>query len=164
MPVKLDVHGLNGARQSLENTAEALHGREMMEGMYQAVNILTADAKKFSPVDTGRLKNSIAGSVSMVGFPTKRVQGIVGTNIEYAPYMEYGTGIFAGNAPVKMPPLAALEGWARRHKANAFQVARAIQLRGGLEARKFFLRSLEKNEARVIEILGNRVKIIIERS
>lgn len=164
MPARLEVRGINEARQSLENVAEGLHGREMMEGMYQAVNILTADAKRFSPVDTGRLRSSIAGSVSKVGFPMKRIQGVVGTNIEYANYMESGTGIFAGHAPVRMPPIAALEGWARRHGVNAAVVARSIYLKGGLEARKYFLRSLQKNEARVIQILGDRVRIIIERS
>lgn len=164
MASRTEVRGLNEARQSMENIAEGLTGREMVQGMYQALNILGADAKRFSPVDTGRLRSSITGTVSSAGFPVKRLQGIVGTNIEYAPYMEFGTGIFAGNARVKMPPIEALEGWARRHKVNAWSVAYAIYLRGGLRARRMFAKSLEKNEARVIEIIGGRVRMIIQRS
>lgn len=164
MPARLSVKGANEARQSLENVAKELHGPQMVQGMQQAVHILMADAKKFSPVDTGRLRSSIAGTVSQVGFPQKRIQGIVGTNIEYAPYMEYGTGIFAGNGRVKMPPIEALQGWARRHNTSAYMIARTIYLRGGLRARRFFQRSVERNEARVVQILGDRVRIIIERS
>lgn len=164
MPSRTEVRGLNEARQSMENIAEGLTGREMVQGMYQALNILGADAKRFSPVDTGRLRASITGTVSSAGFPVKRLQGIVGTNIEYAPYMEFGTGIFAGNARVKMPPIEALEGWARRHKVNAWSVAYAIYLRGGLRARRMFAKSLERNEARVIDIIGGRVRMIIQRS
>jgi HK97 gp10 family phage protein len=164
MVARLEVKGIDEARQSMENIAEALAGREMMQAMGEANNLLIGDAKRFAPVDTGRLRSSITGQVSQVGFPMPRVQGIVGTNVEYSAYMEFGTGIFAGNAPVRMPPARALEGWARRHGLNAAVVARAIYLRGGLKARHYFLRSLQKNEARVIELIGNKVKLIIERS
>lgn len=164
MPTRAEIRGLNAARQSLENVAEALQGDEFMGAMHEAVNILTADAKRFSPVDTGRLRSSIAGSVSKVGFPMKRIQGIVGTNIEYARYMEDGTGVFAGNAPVNMPPVEALQGWARRHGANAYQVALAIKLRGGLKGHFYMAKSLKKNESRVVNLLGDKVKTIIQRS
>lgn len=163
MPAKVEVLGLAQTKRNMEDLAEALHGREMVEGMYEAVNVVLADVKRFSPVDTGRLKNSISGDVSKVGFPSRRLQGVVGTNIEYAPYMEEGTGTPAGHRPVNMPPIAALEGWARRHGANAYRVARAIYLRGGLEPRRMFLRSLQKNERRVVEILDNKVRILIQR-
>ena len=46
------------------------------------------EAKKQCPVDTGDLRNSITHEVD-------DGVGIVGTNKEYAPYVEYGTGIFA---------------------------------------------------------------------
>ena len=46
------------------------------------------EAKKQCPVDTGDLRNSITHEV-------EDNVGYVGTNKEYAPYVEYGTGIFA---------------------------------------------------------------------
>lgn len=164
MATRAEVRGLNEARQSLENIAEGLTGREMVQAMYQALNILGADAKRFSPVDTGRLRSSITGTVSKAGFPNPRLQGIVGTNVEYARFMEEGTGIFAGNSPVRMPPIEALEGWARRHKVNAWSVAYAIYRRGGLRARRMFAKSLERNQERVVQILGDKVRVIIQRS
>ena len=47
---------------------------------------LTAErhAKKEAPVDTGRLRNSIAHAV-------KGDAAYIGTNVEYAPYVELGT-------------------------------------------------------------------------
>lgn len=43
------------------------------------------DAKKSCPVDTGRLKGSITTNI------ISTYSGEVGTNVEYAEYVEYGT-------------------------------------------------------------------------
>lgn len=45
-------------------------------------------AKQLAPVDTGRLRNSI-------GHDVNGSTVYVGTNIEYGPYLEFGTGQFA---------------------------------------------------------------------
>lgn len=54
-------------------------------------------AKEETPVDLGRLRNSM----------THVVQGdsaYVGTNVEYAPYVELGTGIYASNGNGRKDP------------------------------------------------------------
>lgn len=53
---------------------------------------LTAEgyAKRLTPVDTGNLRNSITHQVSP---DADEVQ--IGTNVEYAPYVELGTGKYA---------------------------------------------------------------------
>ncbi len=54
-------------------------------------------AKEETPVDLGRLRNSIAHAV----------QGnsvYIGTNVEYAPYVELGTGIYASNGNGRKEP------------------------------------------------------------
>lgn len=43
-------------------------------------------AKRLCPVDTGRLRNSITHSVEEFG-----TSAIIGTNVEYGPYVELGT-------------------------------------------------------------------------
>lgn len=43
-------------------------------------------AKKLCPVDTGRLRNSITHSIDTSG-----MFAIIGTNVEYGPYVELGT-------------------------------------------------------------------------
>ena len=66
-----------------------------------------------------------------------------GSNVKYAPYMEYGTGRLAdaeggGGGGRHWPPAQALEGWASRHgfgPGGGFLVARAIGRRGGLKPR-----------------------------
>lgn len=49
-------------------------------------------AKDLAPVDTGLLKNSITYDIDK---DERKVY--IGTNVEYAPYVELGTGIYAGS-------------------------------------------------------------------
>jgi hypothetical protein len=164
MVASIDVKGDVETRDSLEFVAENIHGPIMVNQMRRATILLERDAKKFSPVDTGRLRSSITHAVRTVGFLPPVLQGAVGSNVKYAPFMELGTGTFAGKARVKMPPVQALEGWARRHKISAFLVARAIFRAGGLKAHKMFEKSLEKNEDKVVDLLDEGIKITIARS
>lgn len=52
-------------------------------------------AKKLCPVDTGRLRNSITHTVEFDGLD---VYAVIGTNVEYAPYVEEGHSL--GNGKV----------------------------------------------------------------
>jgi len=54
-------------------------------GMEKAVLLVEGEAKKNCPVDTGRLRSSITGKV------TEEYVGIIGTDVEYAPFVEHGT-------------------------------------------------------------------------
>ena len=63
-----------------ENLTMGLHN-----ALGQAGEIVRADAVNNCPYITGRLKESI----------TSKVEGnsaVIGTNVEYAPYVEFGTG------------------------------------------------------------------------
>jgi HK97 gp10 family phage protein len=70
------------------------HSQEIInatdEAIYNALYIIGAKAADYAaglaPVDTGRLKNSLTHEVAM---DEKAVY--VGTNVEYAPYVEFGT-------------------------------------------------------------------------
>lgn len=48
-------------------------------------------------VDTGRLRNSISHAV-------EETEVQIGTNVEYAPYIEYGTGIYASEGGGRQTP------------------------------------------------------------
>lgn len=162
MVVRYDVRGQKELRDNMERIAENLHGLPMVTAMRRATLVIERDAKRFAPVDTGRLRSSINSTVRTAGlFPGSSLQGITGTNVTYAPYMENGTGLFAGRPRHRMPPISALEGWARRHRMNAYVVALAIARRGGLEPREFFKKSVNKNRGRVVEILGEGVRVAI---
>ena len=77
------------------------HGKEVKKDMNRAIKagltasgmVVQSQAKLLCPVDTGRLRNSII-------FKIKGHSAFVGTNVEYAPHIEYGT--------VKMPPKSFL--------------------------------------------------------
>ncbi len=62
---------------------------------------LTAEgyAKLLCPVDTGILRNSITHAVKE---QDKTV--VLSTNVSYAPYVEYGTGVFAENDNGRQTP------------------------------------------------------------
>jgi len=59
------------------------------KGISKSTTIIKRDAVRLCPVDTGRLRQSIAREVTDTD---NGIVGVVGTNVEYAPYVEYGTG------------------------------------------------------------------------
>lgn len=65
----------------------------------EAGAVVEGEAKRRVPVDSGRLRNSIGHQVS-------GDQVAVGTNVEYSPYIEYGT-VFQKAQPFLRPALDA---------------------------------------------------------
>lgn len=63
----------------------------------KACALVEGEAKKKAPKDTGALRRSISSTV-------KGLEGTVFTPLEYAPYVEYGTGLFAENGGRKNVP------------------------------------------------------------
>lgn len=53
-----------------------------------ACDLIEQTAKIYCPVDTGRLRDSIHTTIDESG---KTVVGTVSTDVEYAPYQEFGT-------------------------------------------------------------------------
>lgn len=70
-----------------DNSQEVLAA--MLEAKMRALEkcglVAEGYAKKAAPVDTGNLRNSISHKVTEDG-------AYIGTNVEYAPYIELGTG------------------------------------------------------------------------
>lgn len=58
----------------------------------KACALVEGEAKKKAPKDTGALRRSITSKVENTG---SEMKGVVFTPLEYAPYVEYGTGLFA---------------------------------------------------------------------
>ena len=120
------------------------------------------ETRKNTPVDTGRLRNSMTTEVDSSPIPKF---AIIGTNVKYGPAVEEGT------VP-HFPPPSALQPWAVRHgfppgSAGAFLVGRAIAKRGtkghhmlrdGLDSTKKFFRQQLKTAAREIEREFRRIR------
>ena len=69
----------------LNNIAEM----DLKDKMVQATKLVHAQAKNLAPVDTGNLAGSIHMEVKKSG---KKIIGRVYTNLQYAQYVEFGTG------------------------------------------------------------------------
>lgn len=65
---------------------------DVNQAMEQACILVENEAKIKCPVDNGLLRNSITHYIE--DNPDELI-GVVGTNVEYAPYVEFGTGIYS---------------------------------------------------------------------
>lgn len=84
----LGIEGLDVLMAKLDklggNAEEALRS-----GVEKATRRVKRDAKLLCPVDNGKLRNSIQHKVEKF---QGKVEGLVFTNMEYAAYVEFGTG------------------------------------------------------------------------
>ncbi len=113
--------------------------REMTVAMTRATAQVQHDAQVLVPVDTGHLRRSITTDVTPF-------VGRVGSNVPYAPVVEYGR---RPGAP--MPPSGALDGWARRKgiSASAIFAIRLRIARRGIKARPYLVPALERNRVAI---------------
>lgn len=82
----MDIKGMESLQLMLSHlTSPETAKRATARGLKKGAKLVENSAKLLCPVDTGQLRNSIHTTVGNDG-------AIVGTNVEYAPYVEYGTG------------------------------------------------------------------------
>ena len=136
--VDVEVKGLIELQKKMDQMVKDVHGEPILNAMRDSTLQLQRDARIFAPVNIGRLQSSIVPAIRAT---PDTVEGVVGTDVDYAPYMEFGTR-------PHFPPIAALQVWADRHGVSAFLVARAIARRG-LAPRRYMQRSFEKNKSAI---------------
>lgn len=83
---------IEGLEEVLERLDNLIDENTLEKALGQACAIVEATAKQKAPKDTGELRRSITSRVEQQG---DDFVGIVYTPLEYAPYVEYGTGLFA---------------------------------------------------------------------
>jgi HK97 gp10 family phage protein len=83
--VSIEIQGLDNILEKLEKLSNP---QNLEASLGKACAIVEASAKQKAPKDNGDLRRSIASKV-------EGESGIVYTPLEYAPYVEYGTGLFA---------------------------------------------------------------------
>lgn len=64
--------------------------QKLAQGLEQACLVVERSAKSKAPVQTGTLRSSISHKVSQPS-----LEGVIGSTVEYAPYVEIGTGIYS---------------------------------------------------------------------
>lgn len=83
--MSVQLENFEEVMELLDSIAES--GR-LEEALSKACALVEREAKKKAPKDTGALRRSITSKV-------ENDKGIIFTPLEYAPYIEYGTGLFA---------------------------------------------------------------------
>ncbi len=88
MSVRAEVKGLRELQRELIRIARSIGGPPIVQAVKKATLMVQRDARINAPVDTGRLRASIVPTVTLAG---KIVRGVVGSNVVYAPFQEFGT-------------------------------------------------------------------------
>lgn len=90
---------LEGMEQLVATLTKKAQLTNLDETMGKACALVERAAKEKAPKDTGELRRSISSRVEDEG-----KTGVVYTALEYAPYVEYGTGLFAENGNGRRTP------------------------------------------------------------
>lgn len=136
----MTIKGLN----SLIRKLDALGGnsqKALKTGIRKGTMLVQGDAKELAPIgDSGLLRNSIQTKVEE---KNGNITGKVSTNVEYAAYVEFGTGQRgeASPSPPKSPEnLSYRQDWA------------------GMDAQPFLYPALNQNKENVKKIAKEEVK------
>lgn len=138
--MSVKIEGLEHLNKTLETL---LSTENMTQAMGQACAAVEASAKKKAPKDSGALRRSIASKVETEGGD---IQGIVYTALEYAPYVEYGTGLFAESDGRTDVPWVYQDDEGNWHSTK------------GQKPQPFLRPALNENRKTVVKILGGGIK------
>lgn len=83
--MSVEIVGLDGVIRAVDNIGNT---DNLSRALGKACALVERAAKQKAPKDTGALRRSITSTV-------EGNKGIVFTPLEYAPYIEFGTGLFA---------------------------------------------------------------------
>lgn len=147
MTTQLSIFGADVTIDNLNRISAGVSGAGMVRPMRAATLLVTRDAKKLAPVDTGQLRANIAPEIKAFG---GEIEGVVGSSVKYAPAMELGT-------PPHLVPLSELDVWARRHHISAIVVQRSIA-RKGTAPRQFLQGAFNKNVDAINKIFEDYVQ------
>lgn len=164
-PITLKIEGLDELRKRLSDPRVKAAAKKRMNEAARVV-IDAAKSGPDMPVNNGQLRSSMTWQVHDAG---DDVYAEMGSPLQYAPYMEYGTGTQSdgpgGTRRPHYPPPSALAVWAKRHGMEGMEVviARAIGRRGGLKPRKYLRNAWAGNLDKVRQIMGNVLDDVANR-
>ena len=98
MDFDIKFEGLDKLIDKIEDIGDV---QAIASAMQDACNLVEGAAKDKAPKDTGALRRSITSKIEVTG---SEIDGIVFTPLEYAPYIEYGTGLYAENGNGRQTP------------------------------------------------------------
>lgn len=129
---------LDGLEEVFEMLDSAVDPKEMRARLQSACALVERTAKQLAPKDTGALRRSITSKV-------EGDTGIVYTPLEYAPYVEFGTGLFAEQGGRADTPWSYKDDKGEWHSTN------------GQEPQPFMRPALNQNRAKIKKILAGGI-------
>lgn len=128
---------VKGVENILKKIDSTIGIDKVQRNMGKACAIVERSAKENAPKGTGELRRSITSEV--ITDEEGNISGLVYTPLEYAPYVEYGTGIFAedGNGRKDVP-------WHYKDDEGNWHST------SGMKPRPFLRPALEDNRVKVI--------------
>lgn len=130
------IDGTEEVKKMLERVGETPN---LQQALGKACALVERAAKQKAPKGNGELRRSITSEV--VG-----TVGVVFTPLEYAPYVEYGTGLFAENGGRKDVPWHYQDDKGEWHSTN------------GMKPRPFMRPAFNENREEIMKILQEALK------
>lgn len=118
---------------------DKLSGASLEQALEKSCLIVESDAKEECPVDDGQLRQSITHEVY-------DYEGAVGTNVEYAPYVHQGTGIYAVKGDGRKTRWSYKDSKGKWHSTI------------GQKPNPFLERALSNNKDNILDIFKKEIK------
>lgn len=135
----IEFKGLDGLTERLNKMGDEA---AIQAALTKSCLLVETDAVKNAPKVDGMLRQSITSKV-------EGLTGIVYTPLEYAPYVEYGTGLFAtgkGGGRTDVP-------WVYQDEKTGEWIATS-----GQHPQPYLRPALDTNREKIIELLGGAFK------
>jgi HK97 gp10 family phage protein len=132
MANEITLQGLDELLVEIDNVAS---DEAIAQRLGIACALVERTAKQLAPKDNGELRRSITSKV-------EGNEGIVFTPLEYAPYVEFGTGLFAEVAGRKDVPWCYQDEEGEWHSTS------------GQKPQPFMRPALDQNRTETLEIIG----------
>ena len=127
-----------GIDELLETLGKMTELDSLEAALGKACAIVERSAKQKAPKGTGELRRSIASKVENNG---SDIQGVVYTPLEYAPYIEFGTGLFAESGGRQDVPWCYQDDKGEWHTTS------------GMQPRPYMRPALNENREEILRIL-----------
>ena len=146
----VNIKNIDRLTQRLNNIANI----DLKDKVIQATNLVHGQAKALAPVATGNLAGSIRQEVKV---RKKEIEGRVYTNVQYAPFVEFGTGIKGnGSYPYKIKGLSLAykdTGWVYSPDGGE-----TFYYTKGQVAQPFMYPALKENEKYIKQLFKTGIK------
>lgn len=132
--MSVEIQGLTQLLVKLDNITNP---QKVAGALGKACALVERDAKQKAPKGDGQLRRSIRSKVDPM-----LLEGSVYTPLEYAPYVEYGTGLFAegGNGRKDVP-------WHYQDEKGEWHTT------SGMKPQPYMRPALDENRTEIIRIL-----------